>query len=186
MSTTLEQTKLMTADELFELPDDGFRYELVRGELKRMAPAGSEHGASTMNLGAPLKVHVDEHNLGIVFAAETGFVLEENPDLVRAPDVSFVRRERVPESGIPKGYWKGAPDLAVEVVSPNDRLYEVDEKVDDYLAAETLAVCIVYPKRRTVTVHRPHREPQISNINDTLDLSDVVTGFMLPVSKIFT
>ncbi len=186
MSTTLEQTKLMTADELFEMPDAGFRYELVRGELKRMAPAGSEHGADTMKLAAPLAVFVDEYNLGVVFAAETGFILEENPDLVRAPDVSFVRRERVPESGIPKGYWKGAPDLAVEVVSPHDKLYEVDEKVDDYLAAGTLMVCIVYPKRRTVTVHRPTCEPQILNINDTLDLSDVIADFTLPVSKIFS
>lgn len=186
MSTTLEQTKLMTADELFEMPDDGFRYELVKGELKRMAPAGGEHGANTMNLAAPLKVFVDEHNLGVVFAAETGFILEENPDLVRAPDVAFMRHERLPPEGVPKGYVKGAPDLAVEVVSPHDKLYEVDEKVDDYLAAGTLAVCVVYPKRRTVTVHRPNREPQILNINDTLDLSDVVAGFTLSVSKIFS
>ncbi|MCP9495089.1 MAG: Uma2 family endonuclease [Pyrinomonadaceae bacterium MAG19_C2-C3] len=186
MSTTLEQTKLMTADELFEMPDDDFCYELVRGELKRMAPAGGEHGAKTMNLAAPLKVFVDVHNLGVVFAAETGFILEENPDLVRAPDIAFVQREHIPSSGVPKGYVKGAPDLAVEVVSPNDKLYEVDEKVDDYLAAGTLTVCIVYPKRRTVTVHRPNREPQILNINDTLDLSDVVTGFTLSVNRIFT
>lgn len=185
MSTTLTPTELMTAGELAELPDDNFRYELVKGELRRMAPAGSEHGASTMNLGAPLKVHVDEHDLGIVFAAETGFQLTESPDSVRAPDVAFVSRERIPADGIPKGYWKGAPDLAIEVVSPNDRLYEIDEKVDEYLAAGTRIVCIVYPKRRTVTVHRPDREPQVLTADDTLDLGEVVSGFRLPVKKIF-
>lgn len=185
MSITLAPNKLMTAEELAQMPNDNFRYELVKGELRQMPPAGSEHGASIMNLGAPLKFFVDEHNLGIVFAAETGFLLEENPDLVRAPDVSFVKRERIPESGIPKGYWKGAPDLAVEVVSPNDKLYEVDEKVDDFLAAGTQVVCIVYPKRRTVTIHRPNREPQILNVNDTLDLNEVVRGFKFPISKIF-
>lgn len=142
MSSTTLTTKLMTAQELWEMPDDGFRYELVRGELHRMAPAGSEHGASIMNLAAPLKIFVEEHNLGVVFAAETGFQLTDSPDSVRAPDIAFVRRERIPENGIPKGYWKGAPDLAVEVVSPSDKLYEVDEKVDDFLLAGTRVVCV--------------------------------------------
>ena len=175
----------MTAGELAELPDDNFRYELVRGELRRMAPAGSEHGASAMKLGGRLVVYVDENDLGVVFAAETGFQLTESPDSVRAPDVAFVSRERIPADGIPKGYWKGAPDLAVEVVSPNDRLYEIDEKIDQYLAAGTRMVCVVYSKRRTVTLHRPDRAPQVLTDGDTLDLDEVVPGFRMPVSKIF-
>lgn len=186
MSSTIAPPKLMTADELAELPDDGFRYELVRGERRRMPPAGFEHGDSIMNLAAPLKIHVAENNLGKVLAAETGFQLTDAPDSVRAPDISFVRRERIEERGTVKGYWKGAPDLAIEVVSPRDKLYEVDEKVDDFLAAGAQVVCIVYPKRRTVTVHRPNREPQILTLNETLDLSDVVPGFTIAVSKIFT
>lgn len=183
MSSTI--TKFMTAEELWEMPDDGFHYELVRGELRQMPPAGFEHGDISANITAPLKIHVVEHNLGKVLVAETGFQLTEAPDSVRAPDVSFVQRERIEERGTVKGYWKGAPDLAIEVVSPHDRLYEVDEKVDDFLAAGSQAVCVVYPKRRTVTVHRPNREPQILTINDTLDLSDVVADFSFPVSKIF-
>ncbi len=185
MSSTLTPTKLMTAQELLEMPNDGFRYELVRGELRQMPPAGFEHGDISANITAPLKIHVAEHNLGKVVVAETGFQLTDAPDSVRAPDVAFVRRERIEERGTVKGYWKGAPDLAVEVVSPHDKLYEVDEKVDDFLEAGAQAVCVVYPKRRTVTVHRPNREPQVLNVNDTLDLSDVVSGFSLPVSKIF-
>ena len=186
MSSTIEPTKLMTAEELLELPDDGFRYELIKGELRRMTPAGGEHGASTMNLAAPLKVFVDEHNLGIVFAAETGFQLTDSPDSVRAPDIAFVRSERIPASGIPKAYWRGAPDLAVEVVSPNDKLYEIDEKDDDFLAAGAQMVWVVYPKRRSVTVYRAGSEPQVFTVNDTLNGADVVPGFKYPVSKIFT
>lgn len=185
MTSVLALPKLVTAEELFEMPDDDFCYELVKGELTKMPPTGGEHGASTMNLAAPLKVYVDANDLGVVFAAETGFRLTQDPDTVRAPDVSFVSREHIAASGIPKGYLDFAPDLAVEVVSLNDKLYEVDEKVDDYLAAGTRAVCIVYPKRRTVTVHRPNQAPQILNEDDTLDLNDVVAGFRFPIKKIF-
>ncbi len=186
MSSTIAPTKLITADELWEMPDDGFRYELVKGELRQMTPAGSEHGAMIMNLGAPLKVHVKTHNLGVVFGAETGFQLTNSPDSVRAPDIAFVRRERIPATGIPRGYWKGAPDLAVEVVSPNDKLYEIDEKVDDHLAAGAQVVWVVYPKRRSVTIYRAEqREPQVLTMSDTLDGGEVVTGFKCRVSEVF-
>ena len=109
--------KLMTADELLRLPDDGLRHELVAGELRTMAPGGGEHGWVTINLAVPLAQHVRAHDLGVVFAAETGFLLAQEPDLVRAPDVAFVCRERVDAVGRVRGYWPGAPDLAVEVVS---------------------------------------------------------------------
>ena len=88
-------TKLVTADELLMMPDDGFHYELVRGELKRMSPTGDEHGRVTMELAAPLHAHVKRNQLGRVYAAETGFKLESNPDTVRAPDIAFVRAERI-------------------------------------------------------------------------------------------
>ena len=87
---------LMTAGELLYMPDDGFRYELVKGELLRMAPAGSEHGVTVMNITLPLAVFVKAHNLGIVFGAGTGFKIASDPDTVRAPDVAFVHRDRVP------------------------------------------------------------------------------------------
>lgn len=182
MSTTI---KLTTAAELWEMPDDGFRYELVRGELRMMAPAGGEHGVVIINLAAPLGVHVKANNLGLVFGAETGFKLSDAPDSVRAPDVAFISRERIPASGIPRGYWPGAPDLAVEVVSPNDKLYEIDEKIEDYLAAGVRLIWIVYPKKRSVTVHTPGSEPRVLTIDDTLDGADVVVGFQLSVREIF-
>jgi Uma2 family endonuclease len=115
MSTT---THTMTADELLSLPKDGMRYELVRGELKQMAPAGFEHGIVIARLTWRLGQHVETHNLGVVCGAETGFKITDNPDTVRAPDIAFVSSERLAEIGITKKFWAGAPDLAVEVLSP--------------------------------------------------------------------
>src|SRR5919109_273859 len=117
MTTTPQH---MTAEELLHMPDDGFRYELIRGELRKMAPAGHQHGRIAINVTTPLDQHVRAHNLGTVYAAETGFKLASNPDVVRAPDIAFIRRQRVEEVGNVEGYWPGAPDLAVEVISPSD------------------------------------------------------------------
>src|SRR5918999_1116101 len=131
--TTTQQ--LMTAEDLLRLPDDGFRYELIRGELRKMAPAGFLHGRIAIKLSTSLDQHVTNRNLGVVCAAETGFKLASDPDVVRAPDVAFIRRERVEEVGNVEGYWPGAPDLAVEVVSPSDTYTDVQEKVFDWLEA---------------------------------------------------
>src|SRR5882724_10950500 len=115
------------------MPDDGYRYELVEGELIRMAPAGAEHGKVTVKITTPLSVHVDANNLGTVYAAETGFIIRQNPDTVRAPDVAFVSRERIESAGVIKSYTIGAPDLAVEVISPGDTVREVEKKVREWL-----------------------------------------------------
>jgi Uma2 family endonuclease len=102
------------------MPNDGLRRELVRRELRAMTPAGHPHGRVAMRFGWLLAQHVEENGLGAVYAAETGFVLESNPDTVRAPDVAFVRRGRVEEVGETAEFFPGPPDLAVEVVSPGD------------------------------------------------------------------
>jgi len=99
------QTPVSTADELLRKPDDGYRYELVKGELRKMAPAGYEHGATVMNISTPLDQHVRANNIGKVFAAETGFVISTNPDTVRAPDIAFVARDRIPDPRSPRGYF---------------------------------------------------------------------------------
>jgi len=124
MSATISQ--LVTADELLTMPHNGFRYELVRGELKQKSPSGSEHGVTVVHLTWPLAQHVKDNHLGIVFGAETGFKITTNPDTVRAPDIAFVSHERIPATGIPRGFWPGAPDLAVEVVSPGDTIYGIN------------------------------------------------------------
>ena len=100
-------TDLITADELLQMKDDGFRYELVRGELIKMSPAGHQHGRIALNLTTPLDQFVRANQLGAVYAAETGFKLAE--DMVRAPDAAFIRRERVEAVGLTTGFWPGAP-----------------------------------------------------------------------------
>lgn len=144
----------MTADELLRMPDDGYRYELVKGELRGMPPAGGEHGKIALKFGSRLLNYVEANNLGVVFAAETGFKIASNPDTVRAPDAAFVRLDRLPETGLPKGYWPGAPDLAVEVISPGDIYGEVEEKVNEWLDAGTRMVIVANPRNRTLKVYR--------------------------------
>jgi Uma2 family endonuclease len=178
-------SQLMTADELERLPDDGLRHQLVRGELRTMPPAGFDHGARIVKLTVPLAQHVEGQRLGVVVGAETGFVLARNPDTVLAPDIAFVRQERIPAAGNPRGFWDGAPDLAVEVVSPSDTFSEVEEKVDDWLAAGTRMVWVVNPRRRTVTVYRSRTAIAILTPNDVLDGRDVVPGFTCRVGDIF-
>jgi Uma2 family endonuclease len=176
---------LLTADELFMMPDDGFRSELVRGELRRMPPAGSEHGAVAINIALVVAQFVKAHGLGVVFGAETGFKIASEPDTVRALDLAFVRHERVPEGGVPRGFWPGAPDLAVEVVSPSDTYMEVEEKVHDWLTAGTCMVLVLNPRTRTVTVYTSHTDVVRLIGSDTLDGGEVLPGFTCRIAELF-
>jgi Uma2 family endonuclease len=181
------ETKRITAEELLRMPDDGFRYELVRGELRKMPPAGDEHGYVASELGAELRNHVKANYLGRTYAAETGFLISRNPDTVRAPDAAFVNREQVEEVGHTGGYFPGAPDLAVEVLSPNDTHAEVTEKALSWLDAGSRMVLVADPKRRAVTVYRSRSEIRIltAEASDAMDGGDVVPGWKLPVAELF-
>ena len=175
----------VTAEELLHLPDDGFHYELVRGELIKMAPAGSEHGKLAMEFGWRLAQYVRTHQLGNVYAAETGFHLASNPDTVRAPDAAFVSQSRVEEAGVVTGYWPGAPDLAVEVISPSDTYSQVQDKALHWLNAGTRMVVVVDPGQQTVTVYRSLTDIVLLTTGDELDGKDVVPGWVLPVDELF-
>ena len=174
----------MTAEELFRLPDDNCRHALVRGELQRMAAAGFRHGAVIMNVAGPLSQHVKAHRLGVVCGAETGFVLARDPDTVLAPDVAFVRQERIAASGLPATFWEGAPDLAVEVTSPGDTRPEVADKAASWLAAGTRLVWVVDPRRAVVTIHEPDGTPRRLAGSDVLGGEPVFPGFRLPVTDV--
>jgi len=178
-------TRSVTADELLAMPDDGYRYELVKGELIRMSPAGNEHGRIAARITSQLLVHVDANDLGEVCAAETGFVIAENPDTVRAPDAAFVRKERVEASGRIDSYRRGAPDLAVEVISPNDTVREVEEKVSEWLEAGTRMVWVVSPKLRSVTVYQSLTNVVTFTEKDQIEGGAVVQGFRIAVAKFF-
>lgn len=177
--------KLMTAEELFWMPGDHKRHELVKGVLTTMPPTGFEHGAITVNVTMPVAKHVRQNNLGLVCGAETGFIVAREPDTVLAPDVSFVSRARLEQFGITKKFFPAAPDLAVEVLSPHDRVGEVDEKVEAWLNAGVRLVWIVNPKHRTITVYRSLTDITLLTENDELDGYDVVPGFRCKVAEIF-
>ncbi len=181
----ITQTPTVTAEELLRMPDDGFRYELVRGELRKMAPAGHTHGNVAMRIGWRLAQHVEVHDLGVVYAAETGFLLAVDPDVVRAPDVAFVRKERVALAADAKGYFPAAPDLAVEVISPGDTYTEVEEKVITWLEAGARMVLAVDARKRTVTRYRGLGDITILTEADVIDGEDVVPGWTLPVADLF-
>ncbi len=183
MATSIQ---ILTAEDLERVPDDGFHYELVGGELRRMAPSGYTHGKVVVRLTWRLAQYVEGRGLGAVAAAETGFLISSNPDTVRAPDVAFISRQRLEAVGEVEGYWPGAPDLAVEVVSPSDTYAGVKEKVADWLAAGTRMVAVVDPRQRRVTVYRSLTEVLVLNQDDTLNGGEVVPGWTMPVSELFS
>jgi len=174
---------LMTADDLLRTRFPDKRTELVRGVLVVREPAGSRHGLVTMNLGAELAVYGKQTGAGGVYAAETGFKLASDPDTVRAPDIAFVTRERLPPPST-TGYPALAPDLAVEVLSPGERPGEVLAKVADWLSAGTKLVWVVDPERRLARVYRHDGSEAIVTANSALDGEDLLPGFSCSLASI--
>ena len=181
MATT--QPHIETADQLLKTPGLG-RCELVRGELIMMTHAGFEHGSVVAKITAPLVRFVQQHRLGQMTGAETGFRIGHDPDTVRAPDVAFVRAERIPPEPV-RGFFPGAPDLAVEVLSPDDRASAVLDKVHQWLAAGCLVVWVVDPEKRTVTVYNGPDRTVTLTAADELSADNLLPGLRLPVTEIF-
>jgi len=172
-------TSLMTADELQRMPDDGYRYELVHGELRKMSPAGNRHSIIALRIGAKLLIHVIANDLGEVTGADGGFLIIRNPDTVRLPDVGFIRRER---AVVTDGFFDGPPDLAIEVISPSDTYTEVEEKTQGWLRAGTRAVIVVNPRTKSARIHRAGTSEALT---DALAADDVVPGWRMPLSEVF-
>jgi len=147
-----------------------------------MVPPGAEHGWIAAKILVAIANHVESRDLGKVYS-ETGFVLARDPDTVRAPDVAFVRSERAVATS--RAYFEGAPDLAVEVLSPDDRPGYVREKVAEWLKADARAVWVIDPRDRTVTVHERRRKAKRLGEADTLRGGSVLPGFETPVAAIF-
>lgn len=178
-------TAQMTADELLRLPRGRFRYELVNGELRSMSPSGFPHGRIAALLTAALVQFVSDRELGVVCAAETGFRLSMNPDTVLAPDLAFISKQRLNQVGESKGYWPGAPDLAVEVLSPGDSTTAVTEKISQWFRFGTKQVWIVNPKQRTATVFRSIENTETFSESDYLEAQDLLPGFRILLKNIF-
>jgi Uma2 family endonuclease len=186
--TTAE--KLMTAEEFACLPEppEGGKMELVDGRVVSMPPTSGGHGERSADVGSMLRTFSRQHGLGRV-GTEIGFTLARDPDIVFGPDVAFLTAERIAESNWEEGFIEGPPTLAVEVVSPNDRMTDVQKKVDTYLAYGTARVWVVEPKTRTVTVHRPGGDSHTFHTGESLSSDDAafaVDGFELPLDELFS
>ena len=175
----------MTAAELERLPEDGYRHELVRGELRTMPYRSAEEGLIAGEVGFRLGTFVHEHRLGAVLAAGTGFLLATNPDTVRAPAAAFVSQARLDALPVGPSYRPEAPDLVAEVISPSDNYAEVEEKVIDWLDAGTRLVLVVNARHRTVTAHRSRTDITLLAAADVIDGGDVVPGWTLAVGELF-
>jgi len=187
MSTlsTIHETKLVTADELLQMPPQDHRYELIGGLLTMMSPAGGQHGLITNRISWLLNSHVVPRRLGVVFAAETGFRIQLNPDTVRAPDVAFVTNERFATIKDASKYIPFAPDLAVEVTSPHDTVAAVNEKARGWIAAGTRIVLVVVPEEQVVHVYRDQRTVEVLSGSDMLNADVAVPGWNCSIDAFF-
>ncbi len=167
----------MTAEELLAYRHEPYQQELIAGILHEMEPPGAEHGVIVVKIATSLEVHARTAGLGAVLGGDAGFHLASDPDTVRGPDVSFVAADRVERTGIPRGYWPGAPDLAVEVMSHHDRRPAVAAKALGWLEAGARAVVVVDPPRRIATVYRSADDIRVVTADEPLDLGDVVPGW---------
>ena len=174
----------MTADEFMMMPDDGRRYELVRGELIELPQPKPVHGYVSMQVGSVLNSFVMEHGLGIVLTP-AGFVIEIGPDTVRAPDVAFISWDRLPDGELPDVFPRTAPNIVVEVLSPSDRPGAVNAKIRQWLDAGAELVWALHPPTRTVRVCRPNAEDVILTERDVLDAEPVLPGFSVSIADLF-
>ncbi len=185
MTTTTTEAKLLTAADLLRLDGEGVRGELIRGVLCETMPAGIEHGAIVMRLGAALFNVVEPRRLGTLAASDSGVWLERDPDTVREPDIAFFSAERMPLNARMTGYAEVPPDLVVEIVSPSDSRREVHDKAHMWLNHGVRLVWIVQPETRTVDVYRPDQSIATLGEQDSLDGLHVLPGFTCDVSAVF-
>lgn len=177
----------LTADDLWRLGEGDIRRELVDGEVVEMTPVGGVHGEVTGRIYRNLAECVDRHGGGKVLVGDVGFVLNlpQDPERVRAPDVAFVSSQRLPGGGLPQGFLHGAPDLAVEVLSPSDNPVDVQQKVRDYLEAGARLVWVVAPQAKAVTVYRADGSARLLREQEHLEGEDVLPGLAIPLAELF-
>lgn len=178
------QRALLTAEELWELPDVDCRRELVRGVLKETPPAGAQKGSVALKLGSIVGSYIEVHGLGFAFGAETGFILARSPDTVRSPDFAFVSGDRLPE-GLPAGFLDVTPALLAEVVLPGDPPGAVNAKAQDWLSAGVQIVWLIYPAAHLVRVLRSQELPRELRDDDLLVAGSVLPGFQVEVRALF-
>lgn len=175
----------MSVDDLYSMPDDDQKHELQAGVLVTEPPPGFRHGRVAARVVELLGPHVRQHRLGAVISNDSGFILSRSPDTVRGPDVAFVSRERVEGVTDLLRAFPGAPDLAVEVLSPSNTAASIHAKVADYLAAGTRCVWVVDAETETVRAYRSLLGPRTFEGDDVLEVEDVLPGFRTTVAELF-
>ena len=176
------KTSKATVEDLMRMPKDGRIYELVDGEIL-VSPAGMRHSEIAARILSIIATYLDQHPIGKVYTPDVGIVLPNGN--VRSPDVTFVRNEKLPGGQSPEGFGELTPDLAVEVLSPNDSLQEVGRKIGEFLECGVPIVWLVDPKRETVTVYKSLSETRQFSADDNLTAEPVLPGFTCKVSKFF-
>lgn len=179
------EVQTATIEDMLALPDDGHRYDLIRGEIIKLAPATGEHGAIAGELARLIGNVARPERRGRVYTAETGFILGRDPDVLLCPDVSYVQASRLGPLEEQRQFLDQAPDLAVEVLSPSESLRSIREKVSAYLDGGTQAVWVVDPVRRSLSVYMADGSFEILSEADVLDGGEVLPGFSVPVAEIF-
>jgi len=175
----------VTAEELLLMSRNEGDYELIEGELREMSPAGWRHGAIVIRLGGLLDRHVTDQGLGMVIGGDPGFILARDPDTVLAPDIAFIRKDRIPVLPLRDAFWTGPPDLAVEVMSPGDTVNEVHDKALAWLEAGTSEVWVINPASHTVSVSRAASDTHTFTEADDLTSPTLLPGFRCPVAELF-
>ena len=179
------EKKVWTDEEFMALPEDGGRYELVNGEVRNIGNSGMEHGYIASVLNFWLTSHILAHKLGVSCDSSTAFTLKSGNK--RSPDFAFVAKERLTGmKRLPKGYFQGAPDLAVEVISPSNTFEELHEKLVEYFDNGCRLVWVINPDEQSVLVYRQPQPDKLLKITDAIDGEDVLPGFSLPVADLFT
>ncbi|HEX6985936.1 MAG TPA: Uma2 family endonuclease [Planctomycetaceae bacterium] len=177
--------RLLTAEEYADLSLP-YPSELVRGRVTALNQPRPRHGFVCANVFRLIDRHVSRYDLGYVFPNDTGFITRRGPDSVRGPDVCFYSYARLPKGRLPDGYPEVAPELAFEVISPSDRWRDVLEKVVEYLDAGVLAVCVLDPQRQTAHVNPAERAGNMLTRDDELSFPEILPGFSVRVSDLFT
>lgn len=180
----MSATRITTIEDLASI-DGVERHEIVRGELVTMPPSNFEHSDIALAIAAALRLHVMSHGLGRVVGENAGFVLQRNPDTLLAPDAAYVSADRLPPADERERFLALVPDLVVEVVSPNDRARDIEEKVQLYLGAGVRVALVVYPRLRHIRSFSHDGSSRLYRDDDILDLDPVVPGFSLPVADVF-
>lgn len=182
--TIASEKKVWTDEAFMALPEDGHRYELVDGELVDMGNSGMEHGWIASILNGAMFNYVYSHKLGVICDSSTAFTLKTGNK--RSPDISFIAKDRLKGlKRLPKGYFEGAPDLAVEILSPNNTVEQIHEKIVEYFENGTRLLWVIHPDEQFVLVYHSPSPDRLLQVTDALEGEDIVPGFSLPVAELF-